>query len=218
MIIKPISYKVVFLLFAILFLLTKVNAQYASQEELKKAAQTFFDEENYIDALPLYSQLLSLYPKDPDYNYKYGASYFYGNREKENALKYLRFAITKPNVNPQAFYFLATALHHEYLFAEAELNYNRFKEKGIAQDIEKFQVNRKIEMCKNGVTLIKSMTDIGVLVKKEIKATDFFRSYDLRGIGGKIIVKPDEFKTKIDLKKNEPTIIHLGENPIMVVF
>ena len=218
MIIKPISYKVIFLLFAILFLLTKVNAQYASQEELKKAAQTFFDEENYIDALPLYSQLLSLYPKDPDYNYKYGASYFYGNREKENALKYLRFAITKPNVNPQAFYFLATALHHEYLFAEAELNYNRFKEKGLTPDIEKFQVDRKIEMCRNGITLIKGMTDIGVLVKKEIKATEFFRSYDLRGIGGKIIVKPDEFKTKTDLKKNETSIIHLGDQPTMVVF
>ncbi|MBI2279501.1 MAG: PD40 domain-containing protein [Bacteroidetes bacterium] len=218
MILKTTFYKIVLLLFAMVLVLTDVNAQYSSQEELKKAAQTFFDEENYLEALPLYSQLLSLYPKDPDYNYKYGASYFYGNREKENALKYLRFAVSKPNVNPLAFYFLASALHHEYLFIEAELNYNKFREKGIAQDIEKFQVNRKIEMCRNGVTLIKSMTDIGVLVKKEIKATEFFRSYDLRGIGGKIIVKPDEFKTKIDLKKNETTIIHLGDQPTMVVF
>lgn len=218
MILKTTFYKIVLLLFAIILVLTNVNAQYSSQEELKKAAQTFFDEENYTESLPLYAQLLSLYPKDPDYNYKYGASYFYGNREKENALKYLRFAVSKPNVNPQAYYFLATALHHEYLFTEAELNYKKFKEKGNVQDFEKFQVDRKIEMCKNGVTLIKSMTNIGVLVKKEIKATDFFRSYDLRGIGGKIIVKPDEFKTKTDLKKNEASIIHLGDQPTMVVF
>lgn len=215
---KTTYFKIILLLFATMFGLTNIRAQYASQDELKTAAQSFFDQENYIDALPLYSQLLSLYPKDPDYNYRYGASYFFGNREKEMALKYLRFAVTKATVNPQAFYFLATALHHEYLFKEAELNYNKFKEKGVAKDIQRFAVDRKIEMCRNGITLLKSMTDIGVLVKKEIKATDFFRSYDLKGIGGKIIVKPDEFKTKLDLKKNESSIIHLGDNSNMVLF
>ncbi|MGE0561981.1 MAG: hypothetical protein AB7O47_09210 [Flavobacteriales bacterium] len=206
------------MLFTLLLSLTKVNAQYASQEELKKAAQTFFDEESYIEALPLYSQLLSLYPKDPEYNYRYGACYFFGNREKEDALKYLNFAVGKPNVNPQAFYFLGLALHHEYRFSEAEVNYKKFKEKGTPKDIQYFQVDRKIEMCRNGVTLLKSMTDIGVLQKKEIKASEFFRSYDLRGIGGKIIVKPDEFKTKLDIKNKEYSIIHLGDKPTMVVF
>lgn len=218
MILKTTYYKIIFLLFAMMLVFTNVNAQYASQDELKKAAQTFFDEENYIEALPLYSQLLSLYPKDPEYNYKYGASYFFGNREKEEALKYLTFAAGKPNVNPQAFYFLGLALHHEYRFSEAEVNYKKFKEKGTPKDIQDFQVDRKIEMCRNGVTLLKSMTDIGVLQKKEIKASEFFRSYDLRGIGGKIIVKPDEFKTKLDIKNKEYSIIHLGDKPTMVVF
>ncbi len=215
---KTTSYKYIFLLSAILISLTKVSAQYASQEELKKAAETFFVEEDYIKALPLYSQLLSLYPKDPEYNYKYGACYFFGNREKEEALKYLSFATSKPNVNPQAFYFLALAQHHEYQFSAAELNYNKFKEKGLPKDILYFQVDRKIEMCRNGVTLLKSMTDIGVLQKKEIRATEFFRSYDLKGIGGKVVVKPDEFKTKLDVKKKESSIIHIGDNPKMVVF
>lgn len=215
---KTTSYKYIFLLFAIWISLTKVSAQYASQEELKKAAETFFVEEDYINALPLYSQLLSLYPKDPDYNYKYGACYFFGNREKEEALKYLTFATSKPNVNPQAFYFLALAQHHEYQFSAAEVNYNKFKEKGLPKDVQYYQVDRKIEMCRNGVTLLKSMTDIGVLQKKEIRATEFFRSYDLKGIGGKVVVKPDEFKTKLDVKKKESSIIHIGDNPKMVVF
>lgn len=218
MTLKTTSYKYLCLLFAILISLTKVSAQYASQEELKKAAETFFAEEDYIKALPLYSQLLSLYPKDPDYNYKYGACYFFGNREKEDALKYLTFATSKPNVNPQAFYFLALVQHHEYQFATAELNYKKFKEKGLPKDVQHFQVDRKIEMCRNGVTLLRSMTDIGVLQKKEIRATEFFRSYDLKGIGGKVVVKPDEFKTKLDVKKKESSIIHIGDNPKMVVF
>ncbi len=218
MTIKHTYYKRLFLLFAMAFSFTVVNAQYASQEELKSAADKFFVEEDYVQALPLFSQLLSLYPKDPNYNFKYGACYLFANREKEDALKYLKFAVSKPNVNPQAFYFMGLAYQHEYQFSAAELNFNKFREKGSPKDVQYFQVDRKIEMCKNGATLLKSMTDIGVLSKKEIKQSEFFRSYDLRGIGGKIIVKPDEFKTKLDLKKNETSIIHLGENPTMVVF
>lgn len=204
--------------FILLVFNAKSSAQFASQEELKKTAETYFVQEEYDKALPLYTQLLSNYPKDPDYNFRYGTCYFFANRDKEGALKYLNFATSKPNINPQAFYFLALALHHEYQFSAAESNYNKFRQLGLAKDIQEFQVDRKIEMCRNGATLLKSMTDIGVLQKKEIKTTEFFRSYDLKGIGGKVVVKPDEFKTKYDIKKKESSIVHIGDNANMVVF
>lgn len=200
------------------FSVTSLKAQYASEEELKKAANKFFNDENYNEALPLFSQLLSLYPKDPNYNFKYGASFLFAKRDKEDALRYLRFAASKPGVDPKAFYFLGVAEHHNYHFAEAEANYSKYKTKGNAKDISYYEVDRKITMTQNGRKLLKSMTDIGVLYKKEIKDTDFFRSYDLNGIGGKVVVKPDEFKTKLDLKKKENTLIHLGDRPNMIIF
>jgi len=211
-------YKIIFLTLTLFLGFNNVKAQYASEDELKKAADKFFVEQDYIKALPLFSQLLSLYPKDPNYNYKYGASYLFAKREKEDAVKYLKFGASNPNVNPQAYYYLALAQQHNYQFTVAQVNYNKFKQKGNPKDVAEFEVDRKIEMCKNGLKLLKSMTEIGVLYKKEIRATDFFRSYDLKGIGGKVIVKPDEFKTKLDIKKNETSLIHLGDNPKMAIF
>lgn len=203
---------------ATFFVATGVFAQYNSEDELKKDANQLFDEENYIKALPLYSQLLSTYPKDATYNYKYGACLLLGSDKKDKALKYLKYSITKPTVNPQAYYYLAKGYHHNYEFSAAIVYYNKFKEKGVTKDIQRFDVDRAIAMCKNGENLVKSMTDIGVLSKKDIRASDFFRSYDLKGIGGKIVVKPDEFKTKLDKKRGENSIIYLGEKRDVVVF
>ncbi|MDB4534649.1 hypothetical protein N9242_07245, partial [Vicingaceae bacterium] len=194
------------------------QAQYASEEELKNAANEMFEDANYVGSIKLFSQLLSNYPKDPSYNYKYGACVLFGSRDKEKSLKYLKFAITKPNVDPVAYYFLAKAYHHNYEFAPAIVNYNKFKGKASPKDLQKYKVERDIKMCENGQQLIKSMADIGVLSKKEIKNTDFFRSYKLNGIGGKIIVKPDDFKTKYDIKNNEKSLIYLGEKKDMVVY
>ena len=194
------------------------KAQYASEDELKTAANEMFEEANYVGSLKLFGQLLSNYPKDPSYNYKYGACVLFGSRDKEKSLKYLEFAITKPNVDPVAYYFLAKAYHHNYQFAPAVVNYNKFKNKADQKDLQKFKVDRAIKMCENGQQLIKSMADIGVLSKKEIKDTDFFRSYKLNGIGGKVIVKPDDFKTKFDLKNNEKSLIYLGAKKDMVVY
>ena len=48
MILKTTFYKIVLLLFAIILVLTNVNAQYSSQEELKKAVA---DIDNIIDLI-----------------------------------------------------------------------------------------------------------------------------------------------------------------------
>ncbi len=201
-----------------LFVTISSQAQYASEEELKIAANDMFEKADYSGSIKLFGQLLSNYPKDPSYNYKYGACVLFGSRDKEKSLKYLKFAITKPNLDPVAYYFLAKAFHYNYEFAPAIVNYNKFKSKVTPKLLQTYKVDRDIKMCENGQQLIKSMADIGVLSKKEIKETDFFRSYKLNGIGGKIIVKPDDFKTKFDLKNNEKSVIYLGEKKDMVVY
>ncbi|MBL4670525.1 MAG: PD40 domain-containing protein, partial [Flavobacteriales bacterium] len=211
-------HKITLTVLILLFVSINTQAQYASEEELKDAANEMFEEENYVGSIKLFSQLLSTYPKDPSYNYKYGACLLFGSRDKDEALRYLKFSVTKSNVDPIAFYFLAKAYHHNYEFSAAIVNYNKYKGKSTVKEHQKYTIDRQLEMCKNGQKLIKSMTDIGVLSKKNIKASDFFRSYKLNGIGGKIIVKPDDFKTKYDQKKKEKSVIYLGEKKDMVVF
>ena len=216
--IRKYLYRIVFSIVTILFLTNRVQAQYASEEELKTSANLMFQVKKYVDALPLFSQLLSLYPKDLNYNYKYGACILFGSRDKEKAIQYLKFSTTKSTVDPVAFYYLAKAYHHNYQFAPAIVNYNKFKEKTTTKEHQDYQVDREIKMCENGGKLLTGITDIGVLSKKEIKETDFFRLYNLKGIGGKIIIKPEEFKTKLDKKNNETSIIYLSEAKNMVVF
>ena len=159
-------------------------AQYASIEELKSTANKLFQEEDYEGSLQLYAQLLSTYPKDPIYNYKYGACVLFGSRDKEDALRFLEFATTKPNVDPIAFYFLGKSYHHEFKFSKAIESYNLFKAKASSKELNKYDVDREIEMCQNGKNLLKNILSIGVLGKKETKESDFFRSYSLKGIGG----------------------------------
>lgn len=197
---------------------TVAYSQYNSEEELKKAADKFFAEENYIEALPLFSQLLSTYPKDLNYNYKYGACYLYGTRDKEKAINYLSFAVSRPNVDPLAYYYLAKAYHHNYEFASAIVYFNKYKGKTTSKEHQKYEIDRQIEMCKNGQQLLKKINKIGVISKKEIKESEFFRSYDLRGLQGKVIVKPDEFKMKVDKKENEYSILYSDPNLNVVVF
>jgi hypothetical protein len=197
---------------------TVVYSQYNSEEELKKAADEFFEEENFIEALPLYSQLLSTYPKDLNYNYKYGACYLYATRDKEKAINYLSFAASRPNVDPLAYYYLAKAYHHNYEFASAIVYFNKYKSKTSSKEHEKYAIDRQIEMCKNGQQLLKKINKIGVISKKEIKESEFFRSYDLRGLQGKVIIKPDEFKMKVDKKQNEYSILYSDPNLNVVVF
>jgi len=211
-------YKILTLALLLCVTTVELQAQFSSEEDLKKEAGKLFDEEKFTDALPLYSQLLSLYPKDPNYNYKYGACSLLGSNDKEKPLKYLKFAVTKANVDPLAFYYLGKGLHLNYQFAKAESNYNKFKSKSTSKEHLKYTIDRQIEMCKNGQKLLSNITDIAVLEKKEVRSSEFFRGYKLDGIGGKIIVKPDEFKTKYDLKQDEYSIIHFDRNTKMVIF
>ena len=211
-------HKQLFIFIAFLTLSYGVNAQYSSEEELKAASADFFEKEQYIEALPLFSQLLSLYPKDLNYNYKYGACLLFATRDKEKSLKYLKFAASKATVDPLAYYFLAKAYHYNYEFNPAIVYYNKFKNKADNKELQKYKVEREIEMCENGKGLLKSMVDIGVLDKKEIRATDFFRSYALKGIGGKVIIKPDESKSKLDVKKEETSLVYLGEKKDVVIY
>ena len=223
--------KTILIIAVLLCLSLNSYAQYSSKEELKEAANKMFEEEDYGGSLNLFSQLLSTYPKDPNYNYKYGTCVLFGARDKDeagivfgnrysttSALHYLKFAVTKSNVDPVAFYFLGKGYHHEYEFSKALKNYKLYKEKSTSKDQKKYNVDREIEMCQNGGKLLRSMVDIAVLSKKEVKESDFFRSYKLNGIGGTIIVKPEQFKTKLDKKNNEKSIVYLGQAKDMIVF
>ena len=198
----------------------RAQTDFASEEDLKKQAAKLFNEEEYEKAYPLYSQLVSLYRKDPSYNYRLGVCMLYASDEKERSITFLEFATKNKDVEKEAFFFLAKAYHLNYRFDDAIGQYLAYKKMASSAKIEKFQVDRQIEMCNNGKTLLRYITDLPVLGKTEIGREDFFRSYDISEIGGKILVKPDEkeFRTALDKKKKETSILYLAANSNQIYF
>jgi hypothetical protein len=184
------------------------NAQnnFGSEKELRKQAENFFKDDDYAAALPLYSQLLSLYPKDPNFNYKYGVSLLYAKENKEKPLPYLSFAIGKEDVDDDIYYHLGRAYHLNYRFDEAIAQYNVFKQKK-SKISTKLEVDLQIRQCENGKSLLRNVTDLTVIEKKELNSSEYFRAYDLNKIAAKLVVKPDELKTPLDIKKKDQSTV-----------
>ncbi|MBC7413008.1 MAG: PD40 domain-containing protein [Bacteroidia bacterium] len=183
---------------------------FKSEADLKKQAEKLFEAESYTQAFPLYSQLLALYQKDANYNYKFGACMLYANEDKEKPMLYLKYAASKPEVDAEAFYFLGKAYQLNYRFNDAIKNYEQYKLKKGNKVNPSFDVARAIETCNNGKNLIQKPTELVVLEKKEIVVSDFFRSYSLQGINGKLVVKPEDFCSKIDLKRKDQSIMYIS--------
>ncbi|MBL4651992.1 MAG: hypothetical protein JKY53_03870, partial [Flavobacteriales bacterium] len=197
-----------------LIFVVSVSAQtsYANEGELKKQAESLWEEKDFKGALPLYSQLLSLYPKDPAYNYKFGTCMLHVEEDKSAPLRYLEFAASRPNVDPESLFYLGKAYHLNYRFEDAQKKYNDFKEKGSSKEILKLKVDLHIQMCSNGMHLLSDITDLEVLDKKTLNQSDFFRTYDVSSFGGKIISKPEDFELAADKKKDEQFIMYLDRN------
>ena len=203
----------------LLLILISVPYNFLSQttDKLAKEANALFKAENFIEATPKYLQLLSLEPRSAFYNYRYGACLLFNSEKKPEALKYLKFSVTDAEVDPEAHYYLARAYHVNYYFDRAIRSYQIYK--GLVKDKTalKRDVDRQIEMCRNGQRLMSKVSDLIVKERKSSAYDEFFRIYNLRDIGGSILVTED-FQSKIDKKRGHKPIIHLVEDRPIIFY
>ena len=186
---------------------------FESETEMIKKADKLFEQKQYAQALDYYSQLVSLHAQDPNYNFKYGTCLLYASSDKEEALKFLKFAVSKTGVEEMAFYYVARAYHLNYYFKEAIKAYKDFRIKAKSKTVQENDVSLFITQCEEGKVLIQDIQSINVLSKKDINRQEFFRGYQLNEFDRKILVKPDEFKTKLDKKNKEYSLI--VHNPLL---
>src|ERR1051326_2685248 len=166
---KPLYILFSFFLFVTLNSVEGQNV-FSSEDDLKKQANKLFDDEEFAKAYPLFSQLLSLYPKDAQYNFKFGTCLLYSAGDKEKAIPYIDYAAKRQNqdVDKEVFFYLGKAYHLNYRFEAAEKQYNKYKSIASAKKVEHYDVDHQIEMCENGKRLLKNITDLSVLEKKEV--------------------------------------------------
>jgi len=204
------------LFFVLTFLLCfPISGQ--TEEELLDQANKFFKEEKFVDATPVYLRLLSLQPKNIDYNYRYGTCLLFNSNNKQESIRYLKYATRSPQVNPDAHFYMGRAYHLNYLFNDAVRSYDEFTTLVGSKEAERKEVSRLIQMCQDGTRLLMNYSEMIVYEKKEIEADKFFRLYDLKEIGGNLLVTSD-FQSKIDKKNNHTPLIYFPNNATEIYY
>ncbi len=206
------SIKYFFIIILCFIVFSGFSQKSEEQEELIEVAADLFDSGEYKKAMPLYSQLLSIYPSEPIYSFYYGACLVENNKEIDKAIKYLVYASKKLSDKPLAYFYLGSAYHLSYQFDKSIEQYQLFQSKSAAKLQKEKQVDRQISICNNGLDLVKYVSQLTVLDNKKINQNNFQYSYDLKQIGGKLVVKPDLFKTKVDLKQKAKELIFISDS------
>lgn len=181
----------------ILFLLISINVKAdALPEEINDSlllskAFTSFENEDYAKALPIFKQLEELYPEDAEYKYYLGVCQLKMNTELINAVSNLEVALNK-KVNNVVAFSLAEAYHKTLQLDMAIRYYNEFKSK---YKNDTFGVERKIQMCKNGLLFINTYRNLNLSESSEIGEKDFYKSYSLPGFS-KLLVNFEDSTSK----------------------
>lgn len=185
-------------------------------KELKSEANKLFEQDQFVEATPLFSRLLAIEPKNHEYNFKYGTCLLFQSNDKQKALNYLQYAVKSSEIQPEAYFYLGRAYHLNYLFKEAIKSYTKFITLAPNSDI-KYAAERYTNMCQNGKNKLKQFTDFEVIEKQEIASEEFYRSYKLTQLGGELIVVA-EFQTKLDKKKNHLPLVYFGSGSTEIYY
>lgn len=131
-----------------------------SNKELLKDAESYFEKENYIAALPIYLQLDDLDP-DIEYKYKIGICYLYKTDEKQKSIEYLDQVFIKKPKTEDLYFYLGRAYHLNNHFDVAINYFNDAKKKKTSKENEAL-IDRLIENCENGIILVAEPLDIEI--------------------------------------------------------
>lgn len=180
-------------------------------QQLRAKAEALYQEARYAEAMPLYSQLVSLYPADRTLNQRFGTTLLFVGEDKEKAIGHLKYATEDPGIDAAAWYWLGRAYHLNYRFQEALTAYQRYRGVADRKTLAELPAEAYEQQCRNGMKLLSKLKDITVRNKVEVAEAEFFRFYDLSDIGGRIVVTPDELKTALDKKSKQRGLVVLPD-------
>jgi hypothetical protein len=189
-----------------------------SEEETREKALELFEQDRYSEALKLYSTLLSIDKQNAEYNYRFGACQLYTDSDKEAPLTFLKFATEQDNPPALARFYYGLGLHLNYQFDRAIKQYERYQEAASKKERESEWVAHYLEQCKQGKELVSSFTDISVIQREVLPRSDFYRNYDLEEFGGKIMVKPEDFMSDEDKKRDGKFLMYFEKDADIIYY
>lgn len=145
-----------------------LNPKKLSKEELVmvETAHNFYEEGEYLLALPYYEKLYAAHPSELFFKYKLGTCYLYKSDSHDKALEQLRSIYEQKPEAPDINYFLGRAYFLNYKFDDAIAQFNKYLDRSNIPAERKKEAQRFIENCSNAKELIAhpvqaTITNIG---------------------------------------------------------
>ncbi|MFD1551161.1 hypothetical protein DNU06_03815 [Putridiphycobacter roseus] len=198
-------------MFLLIFIVITNISVAQTTEEIRKQADELFKTEAFLEATPLYLQLLNVEPRNHELNFKYGACLIYSAQDKTEAIRFLSFSVKNPSIDKLAYFYMGKAYHLNFQFTNALTYYAKFEAVASPGERKKYNITANLNACENGKKLLSNITDMIVLDKVEVKKEDFYELYKLNNIGGNLLIT-DQFQSKLDKKNGHRPIIYFPDD------
>ncbi len=205
--------------FSTLFLILSTSIVLAQEiqvvggrSEARILADSLFNKADYAKALPYFQELRDSYPRDYYYSYALGVCIMNSGRKVDAAIPYLSKA-SAGEVPNKVYFYLAEAYRKTYRFDQAIDFYRRFTINGGSKDIKTIEIEKYLNFCENGNSLLKYIYSPQIVDKKRVGMNDFFQYYSIIPKSGSLVTTPDNLKSETDQKQNEGSVILYPSNP-----
>ncbi|MBI3509204.1 MAG: PD40 domain-containing protein [Bacteroidetes bacterium] len=192
--------KLRFLLVALVFCASHLLAQKKDKATEKKeekwleTAEYFYEEGNYLRALPYYKLLSDAHTDDAYFHYQLGICYLYKGDEKEKSITNLESAKQLDNTLPRIDYYLGRAYHLNYRFDDAINEFNLSMQNDELNDKDKKELNQYIGYCESAKKLMQDTADV-----------------ELKNIGDPINTANSEYVPVISIDESNLIFTYRGE-------
>ncbi|PCH65383.1 MAG: hypothetical protein COC01_09770, partial [Bacteroidetes bacterium] len=132
------------------------------EEALFEEAEDYFEDKNYLAALPIYLKLFHRYAGVLEYKYKAGICYLFKTDEKHLAVEFLEEMLKKKLVAEDLHFYLGRAYHLNYRFDEGIKYFTKALRQQNITDERKKEIERLIANCKNGKILVEKPLEVKI--------------------------------------------------------
>ncbi len=160
-------------------------------------AQQYFAEENWEKAFNLYQSLTERFPGEADYRYHAGIALVMLNKDLEQAINHLRFAVLR-EVPIDVYYYLALAHFKRYETKEAREQMQLFLEFGRKSDIRSLQARELAQKMANAELIYRFGYSLQGAGKEKITAEKLGLLGSIKNFGGRFRSVPQSLHDYIN--------------------